>query len=273
MIDSSYIDSILKFRSERDQRVRVNPMNWLSLVGLFPMEEGDNSFGSDDKGSAFLPGLFRGQTGILLLEDGTVTLRSDALSGITVNGKASIPERIRTDMDGTPDLIEIGRYLMKIIRRGPQHYLRVWDRESPTWKTFQGYQYYPIDPKFCINSDFIIYDSPRVIKVQDIIGNISDTHFPGEAHFTINDTEYTLIAEDAEDELLFSFTDKTREDTTYPGGRFFTVPKTENGKVTLDFNLAVNWPCAYTSYATCPLPPFENRLSVRIEAGEKKFHD
>jgi uncharacterized protein (DUF1684 family) len=273
MSDISYVDSIQKFRDERDQRVIANPLNWLSLAGLFSLEEGDNPFGGDEKARIFLPGFARKNSGVLRLEDGQVNLITEVGSDATVNGSAPRHEPIRTDAEGTPDLIEIGRYAFRIIQRGSQHYMRVWDRESPAWKFFAGYQYYPVRSEYCVTADFLLYDSPMIIKVQDVIGNISDSRFPGEAHFTVNGIACTLIAEDSEDELLFSFTDKTREDTTYPGGRFITTTKPENGKVILDFNLAVNWPCAYTSYATCPLPPFENRLPVRIEAGELKYHD
>jgi uncharacterized protein len=272
MSDISYVDRIQKFRDERDQRLIDNPLNWLSLAGLFPLEEGDNSFGADKKSGIFLPGFARKNCGVLRLEDGRITLITDVGSGATVNGSTPGHEPIRTDAEGIPDLIEIGKYAFKIIQRGSQHYMRVWDRESPAWKKFQGYQYYPVRSEYCFNADILLYDSPRIIKVQDVIGNISDSRFPGEAHFMVNGIACTLIAEDSEDELLFSFTDKTREDDTYPGGRFITTTKPKNGRITLDFNLAVNWPCAYTSYATCPLPPFENRLPVRIEAGELKYH-
>lgn len=273
MKEDLYIDSIYKFRNDRDQRVKINPLSWLSLVGLFPLEGGDNPFGGDDKTGIFLPGLTREQCGIFHLEDGKVSLLAQMESGFTINGNLVKTQLLQTDADRVPDLIEVGTLAIKIIHRGSQYYLRVWDRESPAWKYFEGYHYYPVISEYCITADFLLYDSPRIIKVQDVIGNISDSRFPGEAHFTVNGVPCTLIAEDSEDELLFSFTDKTREDTTYPGGRFITTPNAENGRVTLDFNLAVNWPCAYTSYATCPLPPFENRLPVRIEAGELKYHD
>ncbi|MBN2258351.1 MAG: DUF1684 domain-containing protein, partial [Anaerolineaceae bacterium] len=95
----------------------------------------------------------------------------------------------------------------------------------------------------------------------------------GEIHFTLEGVDCRLVAEDSGNELLFSFTDLTRADVTYPGGRFLTVEKPRDNRVVLDFNLAVNWPCAYTDFATCPLPPTENHLPVRIEAGEMRYRD
>jgi uncharacterized protein (DUF1684 family) len=78
------------------------------------------------------------------------------------------------------------------------------------------------------------------------------------------------LVERESDRLYLLFTDPTNRDETYGGGRFLYSPMPEGGVVTLDFNQAFNPPCALTPYATCPLPPAENHLSVRIEAGEKR---
>jgi len=104
-----------------------------------------------------------------------------------------------------------------------------------------------------------------------MVGTRYESRFPGRAAFTIHGATCSLIAEEDDEELLFSFTDLTKTDATYPGGRFITTPLPENNEVVLDFNLAKNWPCAYTPHATCPLPPVENHLKVRIEAGEKRY--
>lgn len=95
----------------------------------------------------------------------------------------------------------------------------------------------------------------------------------GEVHFNLDGKDLVLQVEDAEDEGLISFVDETRKDLTYPGGRLLTLPKPLIETFRLDFNAALNWPCAYTPWATCPLPPKENFLPVRIEAGEMRYHD
>ena len=215
--------------------------------------------------------LSEGRCGNLLLENAKVSLYPEKGSSITVNGKSPEPRPLRADVDGDPDLIECERLAMRVIRRGEKFYLRVWDKESPVMKNFPGLNYYPVNPDYCIMAEYFCFDSPRIIKIMDMTGTEHESVFPGEARFTLEGKSYTLVAEDDEDELLFSFTDKTREDTTYPGGRYLNTPKPEHDRVLLDFNLAVNWPCAYTAFATCPLPPKENRLNVRIEAGEMKF--
>ncbi|HNH26746.1 MAG TPA: DUF1684 domain-containing protein, partial [Anaerolineales bacterium] len=103
------------------------------------------------------------------------------------------------------------------------------------------------------------------------IGTEVQTFFMGEAQFTLNGKDYSLQAEESGDELLFNFKDETNTDTTYGGGRRFYLLPPEGDELILDFNLTDNWPCAYTPFATCPIPPKENTLKVRIEAGEKKF--
>ena len=178
---------------------------------------------------------------------------------------------LNTDHDADTDVLSFGSIQMVVLQRGDRFFLRVWDTESEKARKFAGLNYFPIDPAWCIQADFTYFEEPRILPVDDVIGTKYEVSFVGQAFFTVNGTSCSLIAEKDEDELLFSFSDLTKKDLTYPAGRFLLTPGAENGHVTLDFNLARNWPCAYTSFATCPLPPFENHLKVRIEAGEKRY--
>jgi uncharacterized protein (DUF1684 family) len=271
MTSDNYIDEITRLRLERHRRIISNPLNWFTLIGLFPLAQEENTFGNFADARIQLDLLSEGRCGSFRFENDKVSLHPEKGSSITVNGKPPEPCALRADVDGDPDLTECGRLALRVIRRGDRFFLRVWDKESPVMKNFPGLNYYPVKPDYCILAEYICFDLPRIIKILDMTGNEHESVFPGEARFILAGKSYTLVAEDDGDDLLFSFTDKTREDTTYPGGRYLTAPKPENDRVTLDFNLAVNWPCAYTPYATCPLPPMENRLSVRIEAGEMKY--
>lgn len=273
MIDPSYQEKIQKHREDREKWMTANPRNWFSLAGLFWLEAGDNPFGSDESNKIILPTLNSATCGVFHHEMGKVTLTGVEGEGIKVNGQTPGSRPLRTDHDDAPDLIETGSLVMMVIQRGEHLFLRVWDKEAQVIKNFKGLNYYPVNPEYCIPARFNPYDPPRVEKTQDVIGTEYDSKFTGQAIFIINSVECTLEAQDNDDELLFSFTDPTKTDTTYPGGRFLNTAKPKNGQVMLDFNLATNWPCAYTSYVTCPLPPFENRLTVRIEAGEIKYHD
>ncbi len=160
-----------------------------------------------------------------------------------------------------------------VISRNNRPYLRVWDREAPALTSHKGLHYFPIDAKYQITALYQPFETPRSLKVLDAIGGEHESRFPGQACFTINGLECTLIAEEEDDGLLFNFTDLTRADSTYPGGRYLLTEPPAGGTILLDFNLARNWPCAYTAFATCPLAPAENHLKVRIEAGEMRYHD
>jgi len=140
-------------------------------------------------------------------------------------------------------------------------------------KDFAGFHYYPANPEYCVTAKYLRYDPPKPIKVAEIIGTEIDSSLLGQAQFTLNGVECMLEAEKSGDELLFNFTDGTNKVTTYGGGRKFYLPEPEGDQIILDFNLTENWPCAYTPFATCPVPLKENRLPIKIEAGELTYHD
>lgn len=269
---STYIESILEERTERDRHLTANPLNWLALCGLFLLVEGENTFGSDPSNNIVLPGFPAAHSGVLILANGRVSL-TKITDGVTVNGKAPEARPLRSDLDGEPDDIQAGPVTLRIIGRGGQWLVRAWDRESPAVKDFKGLHWFPVNPDLCITGSFTAYDPPLTRKTYDAIGNEHETAFAGWVDFSVDGVPCRLEAEDAGDELLLNFTDLTKNDTTYPGGRYLVLPKPSGAEVILDFNRATNWPCAYTSFATCPLPPFENRLAVHIEAGEQRFQD
>jgi len=273
MTESSYTEQILKHRSDREKRLISTPRSWFSLVGLYGLEEGENSFGNDQDNKIVLPNAPSPHCGILHLDKEQITLTNLAGDAVKLNGLQPESRPLRNDHDTQPDLIETGSYILLVIKRGKQLLLRIWDRQAPELQNFQGLNYFPVNPEYRVTAQFIPYDPPIIKVGQDMIGTKTENEFVGQAKFTINGTSCTLEAQPDDDELLFSFTDATKSDSTYPGGRFLLADAPKDGSVTLDFNLATNWPCAYTTFATCPLPPFENRLAVRIEAGEKKYHD
>jgi uncharacterized protein (DUF1684 family) len=271
MSNPSYLEKLQDFREARDQRMKTNPHSWLALIGLFRLAEGNNPFGSGIDNKIVLPEFIQERCGSFNLENGNISLVPTFNSNITVNGMPPDAHYLRNDRDEEPDKIESGTLTMMILLRGDNYYLRVWDKNAVAVRSFTGLKYFPVNPEFKIKARFIRYDPPKAVKILDIIGTACNSHLFGEAHFTLRGIDCSLVAEEDEDELLFSFTDETRTDLTYPGGRFLTAPKPENEYVILDFNQALNWPCAFTAFATCPLPPRENHLSVCIEAGEMRY--
>jgi uncharacterized protein (DUF1684 family) len=272
MSTKSYEEEIKSLRKQRDEKTASDPLAWINLAGLFWLEDGENSFGSDENNKIFMPRFPHPNCGAFNF-NGLVTLQPARDVNITINGETPSSRPLFTDREKTPDLLDIGPLTMKIIVRGDATLLRVWDREAPVRQNFKGFKYYPIDPEYCITAKYFRYDPPKSVKTLDIIGTEAESLYLGQAQFSVNGNHCTLEAEKNGEKVLFHFDDKTKIDTTYGGGRKFSVPIPQGDKVILDFNRAENWPCAYTPYATCPVTPIENRLSVRIEAGEMKYFE
>lgn len=272
MTIDDYIDSILRARGERDQVTRANPRNWLTLAGLFPLHEGSNLVSTQADAGIQLPASAAPFAGVFTLKNNQVRLHLISDPEFIVIGVPGEDRAIRMDVDGEPDILEFGQHILMVIRRGERFFLRLWDKQAADYVNFTGYRYFPVDPRFRVTAAFEPFDPPRVNKAVNAIGVESETRFLGIARFNIDSEECALLAEENGEELLFNFTDATRADTTYPGGRFLETEPPAASALILDFNLARNWPCAYTPYATCPLPPRENALSVRIKAGEMLFH-
>ncbi|HCS40907.1 MAG TPA: DUF1684 domain-containing protein [Anaerolineaceae bacterium] len=272
MTEKYAAETLMQSRKDRDEHVRANPRHWLALAGLFMLKEGDNSFGSADANKIVLPGFPHPYSGCLHLEDGQVSLTESA-EGVLLNRQPAEPHFLKADVDGDPDLVEAGPIHLMIIRRGGNTMLRAWDVDAQALKEFKGFKYFPVNPDYCFKAKFMPYNPPKTFTVTDVIGSQHESSLLGEVHFNLNGKNLALQIEDADDEGLISFVDETRKDLTYPGGRFLTLPKPLEDTIMLDFNAALNWPCAYTAWATCPLPPKENFLPVRIEAGEMRYHE
>jgi uncharacterized protein (DUF1684 family) len=268
----TYTETILQQRIERDKQVTAKPLNWLALCGRIYLDEGDNSFGTAPDNKIILPGFPAPHTGVLTITGGKAIL-TKSVEGVTVNEESPKATPLRTDVDGDQDTISAGQIRMQIIVRGERLILRAWDLESQAVKDFKGLHYYPVKPEYRIQTKYIRYDHPQTRTIFNAIGNELEAVYPGWVEFTIDGVSCRLETEDVGEGLLLNFTDLSKIDTTYPGGRYLELPYPAGDEITLDFNQAANWPCAFTSFATCPLPPFENRLSVRIDAGEKRYHD
>ena len=233
---------------------------WLSLIALDWLGEGRNEVLS---------------IGTLTLQNGTVSFEAASDVGAKLSGKPFSSGVLRTDADKDgPDKVEIGSRAFIIIKRSDQYALRMWDSSAEARKRFTGIERFPVSGKWRIEARWESYDPPKKVKVPSVIPDQpQDYVMPGVASFTIGGKEYRLepVLETGTEDLFFIFGDKTNGKDTYGGGRFLYSKPPKDGKLILDFNKAYNPPCAFTPYATCPLPPESNRLDVRIEAGEKVF--
>ncbi|MET0594819.1 MAG: DUF1684 domain-containing protein, partial [Polyangiaceae bacterium] len=164
---------------------------------------------------------------------------------------------------------------LQLLQRGAECARRVRDAKSEARRTFAGIPAYPIDPAFRIVARLEPFATPKELSLEDGDGRLQTYRAPGVAHFEKDGQSVTLLPffEGGADKLFVLFSDLTSRDETYGAGRFLYAPPPEDGRVLLDFNKAFNPPCAFTPYAVCPIPPSENKLPIRIEAGEKRPHE
>jgi uncharacterized protein len=243
------------WHDRREERLRA-PDGWLALTALCWLAPGENA----------VPGL----PGVFVLEGGKVTLRASAADGYTLAGAPVTERTLATDLAPAPDALQVGARKVLVIDRGGALAVRVWDADGPARRSFQGVPAYPADPRWRIVARWEAYASPRQVAISAAAGPPQAGEVPGRAVFTVDGTEVSLEPTQEGDELSFVFRDATSRDTTYGAGRFLVAEGPRDGRVVLDFNRAYDPPCAFTAFATCPLPRPENILPVRIEAGEKR---
>jgi Uncharacterized conserved protein len=179
------------------------------------------------------------------------------------------------DLDDAPTILELGTLRLHLIRRGDRIGLRVRDHEAPALHAFSGMQHFPLDPSWRIVARFEPAPPGRTLAMMDITGAQSADPTPGTVVFERDGATWRIDALDGGEkgELWLIFGDATNGRQTFGGGRFlYTEPPAADGSVVVDFNLAYNPPCVFSPFATCPLPPPQNRLALRIEAGEMAWH-
>lgn len=266
-----YTAKIQQQRAEREAGLR-KPGGWLSLIGLDWLSEGRNSIGSA-KDNAIV--LLKGppNLGVITLKGGKISIAIDAASAATVDDKTVIESALASDATGKPSIVAAGPVSFFVIQRNHKIGLRIKDADAESLKDFLGIDFFDIDPSWRVEARWVTFDKPQPLEIPDVVGTVYKLQVPGKAVFEHAGKTYELLPmnEDTKDGLFFVFADKTSGKITYGGGRFLDTDAPKDGKLTLDFNLAYNPPCAFTPYATCPLAPPENRLKVAVEAGEKKY--
>jgi uncharacterized protein (DUF1684 family) len=268
----AYRHEIDAWRADRESGLR-NPEGWLTLVGLFWLQEGDNRFGSDPQSRVVLPaGKAPAFAGTLVLHGGAVTVRAEPGSGVESNGRPVTEMLLAPDAKGKPAVLHLGSLSFFVIKRGDRLGVRVKDSKSPALAAFRGVESFPVDPSWRVVARFEPHATPVSIPITNILGMTENDPSPGVVVFERGGQTYRLDALDNGDgslELLFKDTTSGRE--TYGAGRFLDTDAPRDGKVVVDFNKAYNPPCAFTTFATCPLPPRQNHLALAVTAGEKRY--
>jgi len=270
--DEAYRAEVQKWRADREARLKAEG-GWLSLAGLFWLNEGPNRFGTDPAGDIVLPeGSAPAKAGVFELTAGrvSVTLLPGA-SGRLAGQAVSSPTAMRPDTAGTPDVLEMGTLSLNVIKRGDRYGIRLKDKNNPARTGFTGLKWFPVQEEYRVEARFVSHPQPKPVKVPNVLGQTEAMPSPGYAEFTLNGKAVRLdgVMEDPQaEQLFFILRDQTSGKETYGAGRFLYAELPKAGKIVLDFNKAYSPPCAFTPYATCPLPPPQNWMPVRVEAGE-----
>ena len=284
--DAKYQSDLTAWRAQHATDLQ-KPAGWLSLTGLDWLQEGDNSFGSAPDNKIHLAAGTPAHLGVLHLEKNTVQLlpppSGEFPPDFSISGEPAKKQLIPVDPDNDKNAphLTIGSLNMYVIRRADRFALRVKDTKSPVLVSFHGLKWYAPNETFRVSAKWIPYTPPKIVTLATLAGTTYDAPVPGAAEFTLNGKTYRLepVLEDpAATQLFFVLRDTTSATTTYHACRFlYTVLPAHGldkpGELTLDFNKLENPPCAYTPYATCPLPPNGNRLAIALAVGEKRYHE
>jgi uncharacterized protein (DUF1684 family) len=254
---SSYEEEILTWRAQRETALKSDD-GWLTVAGLFWLKPGANTFGS-------------ARDNDIVLRAGPARAGIFDLQGerIRVKLAGQAPRELHPDSEAADDVVRMQDLTLFAIKRGDRYGIRLRDRNSSLRREFTGLHWFPVKAAACIRAKFV--PAPSKITIPNILGQKEEESSPGYAVFRWAGQELRLYPVQEDDQLFFIFRDLTSGKETYGAGRFLYSALPRDGVVVLDFNKAYNPPCAFTPYATCPLPPAQNRLPVRVEAGELKY--
>jgi uncharacterized protein (DUF1684 family) len=257
------------WHQKRIERLKAED-GWLTLVGLDWLEEGDNAVGHGGKVTVSLPASVPAQVGTFTRHGKDVSFTPAKGVAVTLDGKPFPGGKVKTDAEAQgPDVLKLGSVQMLPIVRGERVGVRVRDANSPVRKHFQGIPRYPVSLEWRKVARWEPAPQGRTEKVVNVLGQVDETPIAGTLVFTHQGKTVRLEAMAEDDVLFIVFGDQTNGHTTYPAGRFLVADPPKDGTVVVDFNRAYNPPCSFTHFATCPLPTKENRLQLRVEAGEK----
>lgn len=266
---NAYAKEIEQWQQKRWDELK-SETGWLTLIGLFWLKEGENKFGSDRANDIVIAKL-PARAGSFWLDKGAVRFETTQ-SGFAADGKQLKSLELKSDDDSKPTVVRFDSMSFQIIKRGERLGLRVKDSQNPDRLDFKGTEFYAADLKWRIEARFAPYNPPKPMPIINVLNMESSESSPGAIEFTVDGKQYRLdaITEKDEPRLFMIIADQTSGKETYPAGRYLYVdPPDASGRVVIDFNKAYSPPCAFTKFATCPLPPKQNRLPFAIAAGEK----
>jgi len=270
-IDPAYAKTVRDWRVRAEQSLKRND-GWLTLAGRYVLKPGENTFGTAPTNDIVFPkGLGPAGMGSVWVEPGK-GVRVKLVEGYRMRAEdGEFTKRTMGTSVERRDWVRAGRTAFHIIERNGRYVLRLADNESEVRKNFAGRVWYDVDDNYRIPATYVPYETPKKISIVNVLDEVSDEPAPGYVEFLLNGRPYRLDAVGDDEGLFFIFKDATAGETTYGTGRFLHVEKKPKPgeRFTLDLNRAYNPPCAFSEFTTCPLPPKQNILPVRVEAGEK----
>lgn len=272
---SDYERTITDFRAKREAQLKADD-GWLTVVGLHWLKEGANRVGSNPDYEVTLPKSAPARVGVITLKKGVARFVPEKGVPVTFNGAPAKETDLKPDVDPGYDKLAVGRVKFFVIKRENRFGIRVKDNDSATRQQFTGLKWYPIDTNWRIKANYFPWDKPHTITFDTAVGVKEMDESPGYVTFKKDGREYRLEPVREDDDLWFVMRDQTSGKTTYAASRFLYAPLPANGlkkpgTLEIDFNRAENPPCVFTDFATCPLPPPQNRLPVAVNAGELMY--
>jgi len=279
--DEKKTDKFLAYKttidSWQESRVISLKKNWLSLAGLFKLKEGENSFGASNSNDIIFPCRnIPDHIGSFFLNNGVVRIKINPDVEVLYNNEKVQEMDMIYDQGSEPTILQLGSLSWYIIKRLENIYVRLKDSHNPLIEEFKGISTYPLDTTWRINCQFEPHLTTKIIETTTTAGDPSRISSSGAVGFSINGQYYRLDVWSLRDSGRFQtiFADETSGIDTYGAGRFIIIERSQiDGRYVIDFNKAYNPPCAFTEFATCPIPPPQNRLPIKITAGEKKYHE
>jgi uncharacterized protein (DUF1684 family) len=270
---SDYRQEIAKWRADHEAELK-DENGWLTVAGLFWLKDGVNSVGAGKGFDIELTENFRqGKFGTIDFQNGKAVLKVEDGVEAFADGKQVSEIELVSDAQGKPTVIQTGSQTFYLIKREERFGIRLKDKNSKERVNFAGLKWFPVNEKYKVEAKFEAFQTPKEVLIPNVLGGNFKMKSPGILRFRLNGRKYALepVLEEGSDELFIVFRDLTYKTETYGAGRFLYAKQTADGKVILDFNKSENPPCAFTPFATCPLPPPQNRLEVEINAGEKRY--
>lgn len=273
-LDTAFAAETRSWQEQRQARL-VAPDGWTSLIGLHRIELKSHFIGSGAHSGIRLS-MGPDKLGLLQSGDGAYWFTPERGIAVTLDGQPVRGRvRLRSDADATPGTLgfDDGKGALSVIERGGSAFVRARHEDAPSRLRFGGIEYWPTARDWQVEATFAPAAAGATLPIANILGMVEDTPTPGQVAFERDGTRYTLDALDGGDGTLFLiFADRTSGHGSYSAGRYLDAPAPgADGRLRLDFNRAYNPPCAFTAYATCPLPPANNRLDLAVPAGEKAY--